>query len=73
MYAIRSYYAMNDEDPSVNYNQAILNANKNSQVTLSYDGKVTFEELGVTSTQAGLSIYDVNSDNYAITTGAMVV
>ncbi len=63
--------AMNDEDPSANYNQAILNANKNSQVTLSYDGKVTFEELGVTSTQAGLSIYDVNSDNYAITTGAM--
>lgn len=58
--------AMNAQDPTLTgYQQAIINANQNSSMTLSYDGRVTLEDHGTTHTQASLAIYDTNSGNFA--------
>ncbi|MBN2895753.1 MAG: flagellar biosynthesis protein FlgL [Campylobacterales bacterium] len=60
--------AMNAQDPGVvvgGYEQAIKNANQNSSTTLSYDGRISFEDKTTTQTQAALSIYDANSGNFS--------
>lgn len=40
------------------------------KTSLTYDGKITFEDTSHPTTQARLSIYDATSSNYAISTGS---
>ena len=61
--------AMNSEVPAdndVDYRTKIKNANQNSTLSLSNDGKIIFKDLATssTSTQATLAMYDTNSDNF---------
>ncbi len=61
--------AMNSEVPADNdadYRTKIQNANQNSTLSLSNDGKIIFKDLATasTSTQATLAMYDTNSNNF---------
>ncbi len=67
--------AMNGEVPTDNnadYRAKIQNANANSSIALSNDGKIVLKDLtnSSTSTKATLAMYDTSSDNF--TTNASV-
>ncbi len=71
---------INQEIPAGNaagYRTAIDNANANSIVELSHDGKIVFEDKNTNPTLADISIYDANTDIFAAvgstgaTTGSM--
>jgi flagellar hook-associated protein 3 FlgL len=57
-----------DNIPTLNteadYDAKIKSSNFNGQTYLSYDGKIQFQEIGVSDTQASMSLYDANSDNF---------
>lgn len=66
--------AINNETPADNdagYRTALTNANYNSEINLSYDGKLTFRDYNNNPTQADISIYDANSDDFSNTNGAI--
>jgi flagellar hook-associated protein 3 FlgL len=46
------------------YDAAVADANGDARTHLSYDGKIQFEEIGKTSTQARIALYDSNSDDF---------
>jgi len=46
------------------YDNAIVKSNLIGNTSLSYDGKLTFKDLTTAETQASISIYDPNSDNF---------
>lgn len=59
-------------DSDIGYRTATQNANVNSTVELSYDGKITFlDKSGNNPTLADLSIYDDNSNDFTNTTGSI--
>jgi flagellar hook-associated protein 3 FlgL len=47
------------------YDYALEQSNLQSNVSLSYDGKITFEQLNTSETKASISLYDSNSGNFA--------
>ncbi|WP_324170539.1 flagellar biosynthesis protein FlgL [Sulfurimonas sp.] len=47
------------------YDAAVKDANAKGGTFLSSDGKINFKELGSTSTEAKLSLYDSNSDDFS--------
>lgn len=47
------------------YDMAISDSNSLGQTTLSYDGKIEFEDKNAANTKATLSLYDANSDKFA--------
>lgn len=65
--------AINNQTPGVTgtYNDAIVNSNANSTLSLSYDGKITFSDKNNNPTLADISLSDINSDNFANTDGSM--
>ncbi|MBC8237861.1 MAG: flagellar biosynthesis protein FlgL [Helicobacteraceae bacterium] len=46
------------------YDTAVANSESKGHTTLSYDGKIQFEELGTTSTKASISLYDSNAGRF---------
>lgn len=65
--------AINNQTPADNdagYRTAITNSNLSSSVALSHDGKITFTDFNNNPTQADISIYDDNSDDFSNTNGA---
>jgi flagellar hook-associated protein 3 FlgL len=46
------------------YDAAVADANGDARTQLSYDGKIQFEEIGKSSTQARIALYDSNSDDF---------
>ncbi|QOY53626.1 flagellar hook-associated protein FlgL [Candidatus Sulfurimonas marisnigri] len=48
------------------FDSAIVNSNSNGRTYLSYDGKVQFEDLNSSSTQATISIHDSNSGDFTV-------
>jgi len=61
--------AINNQVPTdgnaLSYRTAINNANINSTVNLSYDGKITFED-STSPTAADISLYDASTDDFTL-------
>ncbi|MDK9694037.1 MAG: flagellar biosynthesis protein FlgL [Sulfurimonas sp.] len=56
---------------AVAYDAAIETADLSGRTFLSYDGKITFEEVGTSDTRATMSLYDVNSGDFSADASAM--
>jgi len=50
---------------ATDYDNAIKASNFNGNTFLSYDGKIQFQEIGSSDTQASISMYDANSDDFS--------
>ncbi len=55
------------------YDAAISTADLGARTFLSYDGKITFEEIGTGNTQATMALYDTNSGNFNVGVDASVM
>lgn len=53
------------------YDQAIKDSNFDGVTYLSYDGKIQFEDIGASTTQAQISIYDSNSNDFSADASVM--
>ncbi|MDD4854400.1 MAG: flagellar biosynthesis protein FlgL [Sulfuricurvum sp.] len=64
--------AVTGQDPTTfpTYSDAIAASNQFGKTSLSYDGKLTFEELSSPITKAQISLSDASSSDYSITTGS---
>lgn len=49
---------------AADYDNAISDANLEGEVSLSYDGKIGFEEKGVTETKASFALFDENASDF---------
>lgn len=56
---------------AASYDAAIETADLGARTFLSYDGKITFEEIGIGNTQATMALYDVNSGNFSADASVM--
>jgi len=54
-------------DTADEYDKAIQNADEKSNVTFSYDGKLTFSETKATLTKASILLYDTNNGAHTLT------
>ena len=52
-------------DTAEEYDNKIVSSKGAGNTTLSYDGKITFEQLNTSDTKARISLYDSNSGNFA--------
>lgn len=52
-------------DSAADYHTAIANAEKIGKTSLSYDGKIGFKDLTTTLTNASISMYDANSNDFS--------
>lgn len=63
--------------PAINsaagYDAAISTADLGARTFLSYDGKITFEEIGTSNTQATMALYDANSGDFNVGIDASVM
>ena len=57
---------------ATDYRDAIIAANSAGTTSLSHDGKITFEEIGVTTTQAGIMMYDAVGSDFAANPSALL-
>lgn len=55
------------------YDAAIKASDFNGQTFLSYDGKIQFQEIGASDTNASISLYDVNSNDFTVGAPASVM
>jgi flagellar hook-associated protein 3 FlgL len=55
---------VNPANDPVDYDTAIANANDHGKVSLTSDGKLTFEDLNHSTTNAELSLYDTTSSSF---------
>lgn len=55
------------------YDAAINTADLGARTFLSYDGKITFEEIGTGNTQATMALYDANSGDFSAGVDASVM
>ncbi|MDD2653308.1 MAG: flagellar biosynthesis protein FlgL [Sulfurimonas sp.] len=56
---------------AVEYDKAIETADLGARTFLSYDGKITFEEIGSGNTQATMALYDANSGDFSAAASIM--
>ncbi len=55
------------------YDNAIIDANKKANTTISSDGKINFQEIGVSDTKASIALYDSNSGDFSDSASASVM
>jgi flagellar hook-associated protein 3 FlgL len=55
------------------YDTAIKASDFNGKTFLSYDGKIQFQEIGSSDTNASISLYDVNSNDFTVGAAASVM
>lgn len=53
------------------YDAAISTADLGARTFLSYDGKITFEEIGTGNTKASMALYDANSGDFSAAASVM--
>lgn len=56
---------------TADYDTAIETADLGARTFLSDDGKITFEEIGTSNTQAAMALYDVNSGDFSAAASVM--
>jgi len=56
---------------STDYDNAIKASDFNGSTFLSYDGKIQFQEIGVTDTRASIALHDANSGDFATPASVM--
>jgi len=61
--------ASNDADE---YDKAIYASNFNGTTSLSYDGKIKFDDLSASLTKATISLHDSNSGDFSTTSGSVM-
>ncbi len=64
--------AVTGQDPTTfpTYSDAITASNQFGKTSLSYDGKLIFEEFSNSTTKAQISLSDASSSDYSVTTGS---
>ena len=55
------------------YDTAILNADLKGNISLSYDGKLQFQDLTSNDTQATIALFDTNSGDFSAGSGSSVI
>ena len=55
------------------YDTAVLNSKQTGGTYLSYDGKLEFDDINSTNTQASISLHDINSGNFTAGVDAPVM
>jgi flagellar hook-associated protein 3 FlgL len=58
---------------AANYDTAIASSNNIGKTSLSYDGKINFNDLNVTNTKAKIALYDSNSGDFSIGSNSSVM
>lgn len=56
---------------ATDYDAAIETADLGARTFLSYDGKITFEEIGTSNTKASMALYDANSGDFSLAASVM--
>lgn len=66
-------FATTGTDPNgfATYVDALNTANTIAEVSLTYDGKVNFKENGSSTTLASIAMYDISTNNFALTDGSI--
>ena len=62
----------NDATESEAYDKAIYSSNFSGTTSLSFDGKIQFDDLGTGLTKATISLYDSDSGDFSTTTGSVM-
>ena len=56
--------ALDDVQEAIDYDTAVKSSNSRSTTYLSYDGKIQFEEISATDTNASIALHDTNAGNF---------